>query len=146
MLVTDVRDDLCWWQFSDLNDQFIDDRFLMTDWKFSKIRNRVTRVVILSPTRCHQHSVTNIKFSSKSLGHPMLDNCSQSNFRFSSQNFTVAIFHISFSKYFQLYKMLYDSYIQAYLIFPSSVSVFHLIQPTQDWTGWKRFSSFSWFW
>ena len=41
----------------------------------------------------------------------------------------VAIFHI-FSKYPRLYKMLYDSYIQAYLIFPSSVSVFHLIQPT----------------
>ena len=28
------------------------------------------------------------------------------------------------------YKMMYNSYIQAYLIFPSCVSVFHLIQPT----------------
>ena len=137
--MTDVGDNLCWWQVSDLDDQFIDDRFTLKNYQNKKSSHPRSDSVTntLSPTLSfHQnHSVT-----------PCSINCLQSNFRFFSQNFTVAIFHISFSKYSGLYKMLYDSYIQAYLIFPSSVSVFHLIQPTQDWTGWKRFSSFSWFW
>ena len=38
--------------------------------------------------------------------------------------------------------MMYNSYIQAYLIFPSSASVFHLIQPTQGRADFRTFHDF----
>ena len=70
MLVTDVGDQMCWWQVWDVGARF---RMLMTDlihnvFQFGKITNitkNVANIMILSPTSeiSHHNKVTNITMS-----------------------------------------------------------------------------------
>ena len=76
MLVTDVEDQMCWWQVWDVGDRF---RMLVTDlihWenrqhneKSRQHNDSVTNIMILSPTSeiSHHHKVTNITMSPLSL-------------------------------------------------------------------------------
>ena len=69
MLVTDVGDQMCWWQVWDVDDRF---RMLVNDlihWENHQHNEKVADIMILTPTSqiSHHHRVTNITMSSTSL-------------------------------------------------------------------------------
>ena len=74
MLVTDVEDQMCWWQVSDVGDRFRSwiSGWLWQIWYIEKITNvtkKVVNIMILPPTSqiSHHHKVTNITMSPTSL-------------------------------------------------------------------------------
>ena len=69
MLVTDVGDQMFWWQVWDVDDRF---RMLVTDlihWENHQHNGKINNIMILPPTSQigHHHKVTSIKMSPTSL-------------------------------------------------------------------------------